>query len=231
MVDGPVLALGRDAVLTVAETAGVPFFTRCPPVHSVILGRCRLSIEGVVRIERSVALPANTPHTLLALDGPHAGVAYLDARRYRFEDALLLAQTWRGFVPGRDDVREALGDALSLAPRRVDRRLLCALELLDEGNSVEQAAHLLDLSQSRLTHLMTEVLGAPPRAWRAWLKLRAAMREVMLHGANLTRAAHRAGFADSAHLTRTAKQMMGVRPAQLLPRTVYQLSCPRDHDG
>jgi len=30
-----------------------------------------------------------------------------------------------------------------------------------------------------------------------------------------------AGFADSAHFTRTCKQLMGVRPAQMLPRTVY----------
>jgi AraC-like DNA-binding protein len=58
----------------------------------------------------------------------------------------------------------------------------------------------------------------PPRTW---FTLRRALHETMFGAANLTQAAHRAGFADSAHLTRTCKRLMGVRPAQMLPRTVY----------
>lgn len=218
----PVLALGPHLALTVARTAGVPLFARCPPVHSVILGRCRLEVGGSVHTHTSVALPANTPHTLLALEGPYAGVAYLDARRYRFEDAQHLAEAWRRFVPGRDDLREAFGDALKTPKRRVDARLLRVLDALDaEGLSVAEAARHVGLSDSRLTHLMTDTLGAPPRTWRAWFKLRRAIGETLFNAANLTQAAHRAQFADSAHLTRTCKQLMGVRPAQMLPQTVY----------
>jgi AraC-like DNA-binding protein len=217
-----VLVLGPHVALTAAGTAGVPLFARRPPVHSVVLGRCRLALASAVHHTRAVALPAHTPHALLALEGPYAAVAYLDARRYRFADAQQLAHAWRHFEPGRDDLREALGDAIKLPRRRVDARLLCALEALDvERLSVAEVARRVDLSESRLTHLMTDSLGAPPRAWGQWFKLRRAMGETLFKAANLTEAAHRAGFTDSAHLTRTCKQLMGVRPAQMLPQIVH----------
>jgi AraC-like DNA-binding protein len=37
-------------------------------------------------------------------------------------------------------------------------------------------------------------------------------------GESWTAAAHGAGFADSAHLTRTFKRMFGMNPAALVPR-------------
>jgi AraC-like DNA-binding protein len=222
VASSPVLALGPHLALTTAETKGVRLFARCPPVHSVLLGRCTIEHAGGVHTLSSLAVPANTPHRVLALAGPYAGVAYLDARRYRFEDAQRLAHAWRGFEPGRDDLREAFGDALKLARRRVDARLLRALEALDgERLSVAQAALRVGLSESRLTHLMTDTLGAPPRTWRAWFKLQRAVGETLFNHKNLTQAAHQAGFADSAHLTRTCKQLTGVRPAQMMPRAVF----------
>ena len=80
---------------------------------------------------------------------------------------------------------------------------------------------MVGLSASRLTHRMTEALGAPPRAWRAWLRTQAAIGHLLREGSTLTRAAYAAGFADSAHLSRTCRRLMGVRPAMMLPRTVY----------
>jgi len=215
------MALGASVALIAARTEGVRLFKRCPPVHSVILGACRVAFGGAVHTLGCVALPANTPHDLLALQGPYGGVAYLDARHYRFEDAQRLARTWRGFVPGRDDLREAFGDAIAVSRRRVDARLIRVLDLLEtEDLSVAESARRVGLSESRLTHLMSDTLGAPPRAWRAWLRLRRAINQRLFHDANLTQAAHAAGFVDSAHLTRTCKQLAGVRPAQMLPKTV-----------
>lgn len=189
----------------------------------MLLGRYRVAANGhQIDSPGSLAIPANVTHTVLDLQGTFAGVAYLDARRYRFEDAQRLAEAWRGFVPGRDDLREAMGDALRVPERRVDARLLRALAALENDRvSVAIAAQRASLSESRLTHLMTETLGAPPRIWRTWFTLRRALHETLFGAANLTQAAHRAGFADSAHLTRTCKQLMGVRPAQMLPRTIY----------
>ena len=218
-----VLVVGPHVALTGARTTGVRFFERRPPLHGVLLGRCELALEGRrVRSEGAIALPAGASHSVVAFGDPYACVAYLDARRYRFEDVRRLAERWRGFVPGRDDLREALGDALAAPQRRVDGRLLRALDAIDtEGLSVAEASAQQGLSESRMTHLTTETLGAPPRVWRAWFKLQRAIREAALGGANLTEAAHRAGFADSAHLTRTSKQLLGVRPAEMLPRVVH----------
>ncbi len=227
--DAPtVLVVGPHAAITGARTAGVRLFERRPPVHGVLLGRCELAMAGRrVRSEGAIAVPAGASHAVLAFGDPFACVAYLDARRYRFEDAQHLAERWRGFVPGRDDLREALGDALAPPQRRVDCRTLRALEAIDaEGLSVAEASARLGLSESRLTHLTTETLGAPPRVWRAWFKLQRAIREAALGAANLTQAAHRAGFADSAHLTRTSKQLLGVRPAEMLPRVVHVVGRP-----
>lgn len=219
-----VLALGPGVVVSCAKTAGVPLFERCPPTHTVLLGRARVELGGREYTPRSMAIPANVTHRPVELEGPFAGVAYLDARRFRFEDVERLARDWEGFVPGRDDVREAVGDAMQMPQRRVDARLLRALELMEaEGLPVPELAARVGLSASRLTHLMTDTLGTPPRTWRTWFRLSNAIGHAVLTGASLTEAAHLAGFADSAHLTRTCKRMMGVRPARMLPQTVHVL--------
>ncbi|MEM6990175.1 MAG: helix-turn-helix domain-containing protein [Myxococcota bacterium] len=220
--DPTTLVLGPSEALTCARTAGVPLFRRCPPVHSILVGRCQFELDGSVAQSRVLAVPANTPHTLHALFDEYACAAYLDARRYSFEHVQRLAETWSGFVPGHDDLREAFGDALRLPQRRVDRRLLRALDAIQhERLRVVDAAARVGLSSSRLTHMMTEQLGAPPRKWAAWFKLTDAIAHSVFTGANLTRAAHEADFADSAHLTRTSKQLTGVRPAMMLPQRVF----------
>jgi AraC-like DNA-binding protein len=219
--DGPHLVVGDHVAMTSASTSGVRLFERRPPVHCVLVGRVRLHVEGGTHSSPgAIAVPANTLHRL-SLDGEHACVAYLDPRRFRFEDAARLAERWRSFVPGHDDLREAVGDATGIPPRRVDPRLAVALEALEDPlTTVAGSASRARLSESRLTHLMTETLGAPPRTWRAWLRLQRAIQASVFGGFNLTEAAHRAGFADSAHLTRTCKQLTGVRPAQMMPKTV-----------
>ncbi len=221
------LVLAPRVALSCAKTAGVPLFRRRPPVHTIIVGRCRFEIDGRVGRARVLAVPANTPHTLLEFAEPYACAAYFDARDHRFEEVQRLAERWRGFVPGRDDLREAFSDARRLSRRRVDRRLLLALDAIQhEGLGVSEAAARVDLSSSRLTHLMSEQLGAPPRRWAAWLRLTDAIAHTVFARANLTEAAHQAGFADSAHLTRTSKQLAGVRPGMMLPRRVYLADVP-----
>ena len=216
-----VLAVSPFASITVAPTRGVLFSARCPPVHSVLLGHGAVNVDGRIVSGRALALPVNVPHRVLELTGAHGGVAYLDARWYRFEDAEQLALQWSDFRPGHDDVRELLGDAIAIPRRRVDGRLLRALDVFASSSlEVHQAARAAKLSESRLTHLMTDTLGAPPRTWRTWLMLRRAISHAV-RGSTLTEAACRAGFADSAHLTRTCKRLMGVAPARVMPKTIY----------
>lgn len=162
-------------------------------------------------------VPANVAHTL-TLECPYAAVAYLDPRHFRLEDVQRLAERWTGFVPGVDRLDDAFDDALKVPTRRLDPRIARAVEALDRVDAtVHECAARVGLSDSRLTHLMVEELGAPPRAWRAWLRLRRAVRASLSPASNLTRAAHEAGFTDSAHLTRTCKQLAGVLPSQMLP--------------
>lgn len=70
------------------------------------------------------------------------------------------------------------------------------------------------LSPSRLAALFRHDIGIPLRRYLLWLRLIDAV-EALAAGADLTRAAHHAGFADSAHLSRTFRRMFGMPPAVL----------------
>ena len=215
--------LGPSLALAEARTAGVQHFERRPPTHTVLFGRSRIELDGVIRtFGGPVAIPAGVRHRVVAIEGALGCVAHLEARRYDFDAVTRLAERWRGFVPGEGDLREAFGDALAMERRRIDLRLTRALDALEqEGATVASAAEHAGLSPSRLTHLMTESLGASPVAYRGWFKLRRALRAALVERHDLTRAAHEGGFADSAHLTRTTKNTMGVAPAAMLPPSIH----------
>jgi AraC-like DNA-binding protein len=80
--------------------------------------------------------------------------------------------------------------------------------------TLEEAAQFQSLSASRLGHLFSEEVGIPFRPFALWLRLQGAFGQ-LAQGANLTQAAHGAGFADSAHLTRTFRRMFGITPSDL----------------
>jgi len=86
--------------------------------------------------------------------------------------------------------------------------------VLDRPVHVEDAAEVVGLSSSRFMHWFAEAAGLPFRAYVRWLRLQRAVR-TLADGCTLTEAAYMAGFADSAHLTRTFVATFGVRPAPL----------------
>jgi AraC-like DNA-binding protein len=63
-------------------------------------------------------------------------------------------------------------------------------------------------SLSRFQHLFTQEVGVPFRRYRAWCRMRAAIAAV-LHGNNLTDAAHAAGLSDQAHSSREFHRIFG----------------------
>jgi AraC family transcriptional regulator len=73
------------------------------------------------------------------------------------------------------------------------------------------------LSPGRFRHLFVAETGTSFRAYVLWMRLNVAIQFAMA-GESWTAAAHVAGFADSAHLTRTFKRMFGMNPAALVPR-------------
>jgi AraC-like DNA-binding protein len=85
----------------------------------------------------------------------------------------------------------------------------------DPDAHLDVLADQAGVSGSRLTHLFTAEVGIPLRAYRRWVRLLLAA-DALREGATLTQAAHRAGFADVAHLHRTFRDQFGLRPGPLL---------------
>ena len=98
--------------------------------------------------------------------------------------------------------------------RRVRQIIKWAGDNLDGAPGINDAAHRVGLSPGRARHLFVEETGLPFRTYVLWLRL---VRAVDAHsaGMSLTEAAHEAGFADSAHLSRTFRRMFGLPAASL----------------
>jgi AraC-like DNA-binding protein len=83
--------------------------------------------------------------------------------------------------------------------------------------SLKTLAGIAGLSPSRFMHVFTKSVGVPVRPYILWLRVQRAACDLM-DGASVTSAAHRAGFSDSAHLTRTFRRMLGATPSDLVLR-------------
>lgn len=115
-------------------------------------------------------------------------------------------------------VLEALG-ATAAPPRPVHprvRRLLRLLAAMPARGAVplEELARAAGLSPGRLMHAFEESIGIPIRPYLLWLKLQRAGAAIA-GGTPLSVAAHAAGFADSAHMTRTFRRMLGAAPSEI----------------
>jgi AraC family transcriptional regulator len=103
-------------------------------------------------------------------------------------------------------------------PRPLDARVARATKILrslpERRLPLSQLAAEVHLSAVRLAHIFPAEIGLPVRRYLLWLRLIDAIEKVAL-GADLTSAAHDAGFSDSAHLTRTFRRMFGMPPSAL----------------
>ncbi len=109
--------------------------------------------------------------------------------------------------------------------RPLDPRITAAVRALrSAGGSYPTSrdlARTVGLSASRLRHLFAEQIGMSFRRYTLWLRLNAVLDE-LLEGASLTTGAHAAGFADSAHLSRTFRRMFGIVPGPRKPESDYR---------
>jgi AraC-like DNA-binding protein len=105
-----------------------------------------------------------------------------------------------------------------------DARILRALKYVNDHLSapitLKQVAGVACLSPSRFRHLFAEQTGMGLRQYVLWRRF-LSVWEYRMGGASLSTAAHAAGFADSAHLTRTSRRMIGIPPSlmDVSPRT------------
>ncbi|MCU0118910.1 helix-turn-helix transcriptional regulator [Pseudomonas sp. B2M1-30] len=122
----------------------------------------------------------------------------------------------------------ALDRAMSQCPRRTlnDPRIERALATVDASlsskvaaSAVAEAAHL---SMSQLQRLFVSQVGLPVRRMVLWRRLRLAIAAI-LAGHAVTDAAHAAGFADSAHFSRSLKKLFGVTARQALQHIELRL--------
>lgn len=146
------------------------------------------------------------------------------ARKAFADAAANLFSTWRLHASGEETAlaaRRALaavsGDTPPFAAS--DERVLRAIAYINQNLSgaltLESAAKQAFLSPTRFRHLFVEQTGTAFRAyvlWRRFLRSWALARD----GVPLSVAAHEAGFADAAHLTRTSQRMFGFAPSALL---------------
>jgi AraC-like DNA-binding protein len=149
------------------------------------------------------------------------GIEHLDATAVA-DGVARLESAWR--VEQR---HEAVGAAcqalvrdLSATPAREpsDPRVLAAVDYirqrLAEAPSLDEVAAAVSLSPSRFRHLFVEETGMPMRTYILWRRV-LRVWELLMDGETLSAAAHAAGFADSAHLSRTARTMFGLPPSVL----------------
>ena len=104
--------------------------------------------------------------------------------------------------------------AVTVDPR-IGRVIALMRSRLGGSISLAQAAAAAHLSPSRFRHLFVAQTGVSFRAYLLWARVNAAMGAGM-GGQSWTEAAQEAGFADSAHLSRTCRRMFGIAPAMLL---------------
>jgi len=179
------------------------------------------------------------PEVLVPLvrDAAEEGGALLGRRgevaafRALYEDPA--AAAWAG---------EALGDLARFSGRRagvsgrrpLDPRVAQVLGWLrDEADPapapLARLAAAVGLSASRFQHLFTAAVGVPFRRYRAWLRMRRAIAEIV-RGRSFTRAAHLAGFADQAHFAHDFKRTFGA-PAGVSLGVVRGAAPPMSRPG
>jgi AraC-like DNA-binding protein len=82
--------------------------------------------------------------------------------------------------------------------------------------TLADVAASVHLSPGRFRHLFVAQTGTTFRAYLLWARVGAAVAAGM-SGRSWTDAAQVAGFADSAHLGRTCRRMIGIAPGMLAP--------------
>ena len=140
------------------------------------------------------------------------------------------------FVRTRDELRRYLATEHASNLEAIGRRLLANLPSpaalpdsramamiayaranIDGPITLSGAADRACLSPDRARHVFVGQTGLPFKTFVLWLRLERAV-SLYASGASLTEAAHEAGFADSAHLSRTFRRTFGL-PAGALDLT------------
>jgi AraC-like DNA-binding protein len=166
--------------------------------------------EGRALAERYLAGGiAAIPPALLADAGPALFAAWHDAARGA-GSAPAVADAARRVIRGLTGG----GEPSVVADERILRAVAYVAAHLDAPLTLEEVAAEACLSPSRFRHLFVEETGMALRPYVLWRRF-LRVWELVMAGASLSAAAHAAGFADAAHLTRTSRRMFGFPPSAM----------------
>lgn len=196
-ISGPAIAVASDAPHRF-EARGLPVFIFVEPESSAgrALAAALFSAADLAPLDMAVLGPAVAPLE----DTFAAGLGVEDLLAAGRAAIACLAPSE---PPPRPDPR-------------IERLLEHVAGHLDRTLDHAAAAANVHLSPSRLRHLFVEQTGLPFKSYLLWLRLMRAL-DVYAEGKSLTEAAHAAGFADSAHFSRTFRRTFGL-PASTLER-------------
>ena len=150
-----------------------------------------------------------------ALVAQHPMILQLAQQAWDCESAKALASRLFAIFTSPSDAHDTMPSRDDLDPR-----VMNTLSQLSRGAlagttpSLQLIARDIALSSSRLRHIFAEQLGLSMQSYLLWQRLLNAI-ELSARGLSLTQAAHDAGFADAAHLTRTFRRMFGVKPSEV----------------
>ena len=213
------LVIGAPRVCA-CSSAGVANGSRVRRADSVA---ARRTASTCMRATWSVVLfiEPETPEGKALRPGCRAGSELLDADTVATA-AARLEHAWRverSQTPSRQPCMQLVQEVSRTAPREPsDPRVLAAVEAIrqrvDRPVSLSELAKAAKLSPDRFRHLFVEQTGMPLRTYLLWRRL-LHVWTLPMDGETLSGAAHAAGFADSAHLSRTARTMFGLPPSVL----------------
>ncbi|WP_322844506.1 helix-turn-helix domain-containing protein [Pseudomonas sp. B33.4] len=191
--------------------------------HQIILAPERPAtvwLEGETVSSSRLLIASNVRHAIVEAPDPLFSVYA--------EPLLFEAPVLRDAVFNAELSLTALDIALRQCPRRSlnDPRITRALAAVDASLGSKVAARSVadtaNLSLSQLQRLLVDQVGLPVRRLVLWRRLRMAMAAI-LAGSPVTTAAHAAGFADSAHFSRSLKKLFGVTARQALQHIELKL--------
>lgn len=200
---------GRRGAWTPCAGAIVPSRT----VHSINVTECEWSMVVFVEPEtpsgRALAQRFGRRVELLSPADLSASVGHVEQAWRDKRDYAAVQDAARGLI-------SRLSETTITTPS--DPRVLQAIAYMsarsDEALSLEEVAQAVHLSASRFRHLFVEETGMPLRTYQLWRRF-LRVWEFLMQGETLASAAHAAGFADSAHLSRTCKTMFGLSPSAM----------------
>lgn len=182
------------------ETTGIPCFVLWSE------SRALATLARHLQITSTSELPA-LPEDLLSVLQPlllASGEQALDEQAGRaLLSRVLTTLVGSSWDEGPNDPR--IATALSLVTPQF---------LVEQPQPIKHLATCVHLSPGRFRHLFRTEMGISVQSYLRWRRLYTALRATT-YGASLTEAAHAAGFADSAHLTRVFRATFGLPPSRI----------------